>query len=62
MKIKLFDGYTMTNDYKMSFQEVQDRINDFIKDKVNVKIEVAGSRCDYNHPMFQYVVMYEEKN
>ena len=61
MKIKIFNGYQMSNSYVMSFQEVQDKINEFIKDKVNVNIMVAGSRCDYNHPMFQYVVMYEEE-
>lgn len=61
MKIKIFNGYSYSNTYKLSFEKVENEINKFIKDKNVIDIKMSGSQCDYGFEMFQYVVVYEEE-
>ena len=57
MKINIFNYYSRNMDYT----KVQDNINDFIKDKEVIDIKVSGTIDDYGYEMFQYVVIYKEK-
>ena len=62
-KVKMFRGYAgmEIGSGKLNFEEVEQKINEFISNKNLIDIKVSGSQDSYGSEMFHYVVIYKEK-